>query len=289
MWGAGTDTRILHVDPEAKVREAVERQLETLDEGFEVDSVGTAEAAWDRLKEGIVDAIVLGHQPPELDGLELLQRLRDRGWVLPVIIFTGDGSEKTAGLALSAGATAYLPRDGSEDPGDELGATVSSALEEGKARERRERAMSAIDSAQEAVGVIDDQHRLVYVNDRYATVYGYEPAELVDQPWEGLYSEAAWERMTAEIIPTAHAEGGWRGRTTGRRANGETFAVEHTIATTDRGEFFVPSGRPAVGAVSCRTSTGCDPRSRPRRSGLRSRISSSRTTRSSMRTIGSWN
>jgi FixJ family two-component response regulator len=45
---------------------------------------------------------------PEIDGLELQQRLNDRGITLPVIVMTGQGDVPVAVRAMKAGAVDFL-------------------------------------------------------------------------------------------------------------------------------------------------------------------------------------
>lgn len=64
-------------------------------------------------------AMVEKHQPdivltdlhmPEMDGLQLVEALKDQYPYIPVILMTADGSEDIAALALQAGAASYVPK-----------------------------------------------------------------------------------------------------------------------------------------------------------------------------------
>ena len=68
--------RILVVDDEPGVRTALEGILG--DEGFQVESAETGEQGLERLVEGDFDAVLLDVWLPGADGLETLQRLRER-------------------------------------------------------------------------------------------------------------------------------------------------------------------------------------------------------------------
>ena len=50
-------------------------------------------------------------QMPGLDGLALVQEIREKYPRLPVILMTAHGSEDVAILALRAGATNYVPEE----------------------------------------------------------------------------------------------------------------------------------------------------------------------------------
>ena len=47
---------------------------------------------------------------PNMDGLELVRRVRERAEYIPVVLMTGKGSEETAMEALKAGATYFFPK-----------------------------------------------------------------------------------------------------------------------------------------------------------------------------------
>src|SRR5207248_4859179 len=72
------------------------------------------------------DAVVTDYAMPEVDGIELLQAIRERDQSLPVILLTAQGSERTAVRAMKAGAYEYVTK-----PFDieEMGVVIERALE----------------------------------------------------------------------------------------------------------------------------------------------------------------
>ena len=100
--------RILVVDDDAAVRDAVRRALQL--EGYEVELAGDGAEALGLL-EGSgeqADAVVLDVLMPGLDGLEVCRRLRAGGNAVPVLMLTArdEVSDRVAGL--DAGADDYL-------------------------------------------------------------------------------------------------------------------------------------------------------------------------------------
>jgi DNA-binding NtrC family response regulator len=73
-----------------------------------------------------VDLVISDFAMPGMDGLELLRRVRERDEALPVVLLTGQGSERVAVRAIRSGAYEYVPKP--FDP-DELTAIVDRALE----------------------------------------------------------------------------------------------------------------------------------------------------------------
>ena len=82
-------------------------------------------AALDRLRAEEVDLAIFDMQMPEMGGLDLLRRVRERRPGLPVVIMTAFGSIDTAVDAIASGAVDYVSKPMNLD---ELRATVRRAL-----------------------------------------------------------------------------------------------------------------------------------------------------------------
>ncbi|MCG6961985.1 MAG: sigma-54 dependent transcriptional regulator [Acidobacteria bacterium] len=106
--------RVLIVDDEQGVRKILQRILSGA--GYQVDEASDAFQALDRLDTTPPDAMLLDIKMPGMDGLRLMENLRQRGLEIPVVILTGHGDEFTARDCLEAGAASYLtkPPDRSE-------------------------------------------------------------------------------------------------------------------------------------------------------------------------------
>src|SRR5437016_14276898 len=57
-----------------------------------------------------VDAVVTDYAMPEMDGVQLLQAIRERDESLPVILLTAHGSERIAVRAMKTGAYEYVTK-----------------------------------------------------------------------------------------------------------------------------------------------------------------------------------
>jgi two-component system response regulator MprA len=98
--------RILVVDDERAVREAIQRALRL--EGYDVELAADGQEALFALARRGVDAIVLDVLMPVLDGLETARKLRRQGNSTPILMLTArhEVSDRVAGL--DAGADDYL-------------------------------------------------------------------------------------------------------------------------------------------------------------------------------------
>jgi two-component system nitrogen regulation response regulator NtrX len=100
--------RILVVDDEPGVRTALEGILG--DEGFHVESAETGEEGLERLDKGEFDAVLLDVWLPGADGLETLQRLRERNHDPAVVMISGHGTIETAVRATKLGAFDFVEK-----------------------------------------------------------------------------------------------------------------------------------------------------------------------------------
>jgi len=103
-----TDASVIFVDDDPDIRQAITQAL-TL-EGLAVschEDAASALAVISRDFEGIV---LCDYNMPEMDGLEMLDRVRDLDDTIPVIILTGQGDISTAVTAMQQGAYDFIEK-----------------------------------------------------------------------------------------------------------------------------------------------------------------------------------
>ncbi|MBM3810706.1 MAG: sigma-54-dependent Fis family transcriptional regulator [Acidimicrobiia bacterium] len=116
------NARILVVEDEDKLRRVIQLQLAS--SGFEVVQAAAAE---DALQAALsVDLILTDLRLPGMDGLKMMESLRQRGVTAPVVVMTAFGTVESAVEAMKAGAVDFLPKPFSMD---HLTTVVSKALE----------------------------------------------------------------------------------------------------------------------------------------------------------------
>jgi len=105
---------ILVVDDDAVDQEQARRCLQALDD-TEVLLAGDGATALEILARQSVDLVVSDLRMPGMDGIELVEKIRDDFPPVPVLIITSMGSERIAARALQAGAASYVPKSDLED------------------------------------------------------------------------------------------------------------------------------------------------------------------------------
>ena len=120
--------RILIVDDEVSILRVLSLSLRT--EGYQVNTVGTGEEGWEEVKssgpEGGYHLALVDINLPDINGLDLVARIRQFSPQTEVILMTGHVSIETAVKAVRLGAFAYVTKPFQMD---EFYQTVRRALE----------------------------------------------------------------------------------------------------------------------------------------------------------------
>ena len=118
--------RILIIDDEEIVRISCQRIL--VPEGYEVKAVGSAAEGFAVLEGGLYDVVLTDLKMPDIDGIEVLSRIKKDWPVIEVIVVTGYQTINTAVQAIKLGAFDYLEKPFTPDG---ILAAVARAMERG--------------------------------------------------------------------------------------------------------------------------------------------------------------
>ncbi|MFC6727050.1 PAS domain S-box protein [Natronoarchaeum mannanilyticum] len=225
---------ILQIEDEHHFAKLVATRLEREDERFSVRTETDPYDALDVLYEddSAVDCIVSDYEMPDLDGLEVLDRVRETHSDLPFILFTGNGSEEIASDAISAGVTDYLQKETGTDQYRVLANRIQNAVEAYWTERYLNRGLEAIETAQEGISILNDEGYIEYANTACADLFGYDREELLGQHWETLYQDEDVDHVYDTLLPAAR-DGQWHGTTSFVRKDGTQIDVEHTLSYTD--------------------------------------------------------
>lgn len=127
-WGS-----VLVVDDDGANRDLLSQRLER--QGYEVVSAGNGREALDLLATGAFDLVLLDIMMPEMDGFEVLRRLKadDRMRHVPVIMISAVGDMDSVAHCIEMGAEDYLPKPFQPTL---LQARITASLEKKRARDR---------------------------------------------------------------------------------------------------------------------------------------------------------
>jgi len=99
---------VLIVDDEESIRDSLRMILEY--EGYRVDEASGGAEALARVADRSPDAVLLDIKMPEMDGLTVLKKLRERGYDMPVLVISGHGDISTAVEAIRLGAYDFFEK-----------------------------------------------------------------------------------------------------------------------------------------------------------------------------------
>jgi DNA-binding response OmpR family regulator len=77
-------------------------------EEFDVDAAGTGTEALQMLEANFYDIVVLDYSLPDFSGLELLKRIKVRGFNVPTVFVSASNDPDLSMRALKAGACDYI-------------------------------------------------------------------------------------------------------------------------------------------------------------------------------------
>jgi two-component system response regulator PilR (NtrC family) len=100
--------RIMVVDDEENIREVLSNYLETL--GYEVLTASDGADALTKFEVGAFDLIISDLLMPNIDGLELLRKVREKDRDVVFLMITGYPSIETAVEAIKKGAYDYITK-----------------------------------------------------------------------------------------------------------------------------------------------------------------------------------
>jgi DNA-binding NtrC family response regulator len=102
----GEAARILIIDDDENIRKVLKTILE--DEGYTVDTVGTAKKGIEQSEKAFYNLALIDVRLPDMEGIDLLSKLRSTKPKMRKIIVTGYPTLQNAISAVNKGADAYV-------------------------------------------------------------------------------------------------------------------------------------------------------------------------------------
>ena len=101
---------VLHVDDEEDQLLISKRYLNKADPSIILEQISQPEKALKKLQEEQFDCVVTDYKMPGMDGIELASRIRESSGI-PIIMYTGRGSEEVAEKAFNIGVNDYIRKE----------------------------------------------------------------------------------------------------------------------------------------------------------------------------------
>jgi two-component system KDP operon response regulator KdpE len=100
--------RVLVIDDEPPIRRLLQTSLTA--NGYNVEEAGTGRAGEDAISASPPDVIVLDLGLPDMNGQDLIRRLREQGSAIPIVVLSSRNDERGKVEALDLGADDYVTK-----------------------------------------------------------------------------------------------------------------------------------------------------------------------------------
>ncbi|MFA4861847.1 PAS domain S-box protein [Methanoregula sp.] len=181
---------VLYVDDEKELLEIAKIFLEVGGE-LRIDTTPSPADALEILSLTPYDAIISDYQMPGLNGIDFLKLVREKGYAIPFILFTGRGREEVVIEAFNQGADFYLQKGG--DPKSqfvELAHKIRLAVSQRRAEQAlsdsEERFRGLTENSLDTIMLFDRDLRHLYVNPNIEPQTGISAAQFVGKTHEEL-------------------------------------------------------------------------------------------------------
>ncbi len=103
--------KILLIDDDPDFLERSKQFWTEEDKEVEITTMDSGKSALGNIKQNEYDAIVADYRMPEINGLELLEELKDLNIDTPFVMITGKGNEDVAMEAINKKADRYIRKE----------------------------------------------------------------------------------------------------------------------------------------------------------------------------------
>lgn len=182
---------VLHIDDDEEFLDLTRTVLERDFPDLEIVTATSAEDGLALLEAQDVDCVVADYRMPGMDGLELLKRVRENHESLPIVFFTGYGSEELAAEAIHSGVTDYVRKEPTSNRFALLGNRIITLVKSYRADRALEEATARELEVYERINAgffgLDDEFHITYLNERAATLFDVDVEDAMDElVWDVL-------------------------------------------------------------------------------------------------------
>jgi PAS domain S-box-containing protein len=195
------NARILIVDDDEALLEALPEALRLRMNGIQIDTSQTAFAALERLKETDYDAVVSDIKLPGMDGLALMTEIKELRPGTPTLLITGHGEHDLAVQALRGGAYDFVQKPIDRDY---FVASLERAIQmrrlDRRVEQQRvelERHARVLQHVDRGVFLVDDAGIIRYWNPAAHAVTGLAPEHLIGRRADDVLP--GWKAVGPEV------------------------------------------------------------------------------------------
>jgi PAS domain S-box-containing protein len=192
--------RVIHIDDDESQKTFVKTFVEG-DPSIKITSVSDPETAIELVQTGRYDCLVSDYDMPVIDGISLSLKMREHSRI-PIIIYTGKGSEEIAERAFAAGIDDYIRKEMEPAHYQVLAKRIRHVVEERRAEESYR---SLFENASDAIYIHSLDGRLLDLNEVACKRIGCSREDLMDvnvddkaSPFSGTSFKEKIDRIVRE-------------------------------------------------------------------------------------------
>ncbi len=231
----GKSIHLLYVEDDAGLARLLQKQLQR-QYGYGVSVVFDAEDGLRNLQRSHYDLAIVDYNLPILNGLQLLNILKDNGIDTPVVILTGVGNEEIATEVMKAGAVDYLVKQSDGGHVDRISEIVERISDHQAARLREKLllaeqrlAKKVFDVTREGIAVTNADIEIEAVNPAFTAITGYTFEDVIGKNPSMLRSERSSDALYRTMWKSIEQRDCWEGEIWNRKKSGAVYPEWLTI------------------------------------------------------------
>ncbi|MEW5976556.1 MAG: response regulator [Acidobacteriota bacterium] len=193
--------KVLVVEDNADQLLLTERALKRFNSEMQVTSVRTGRECLDRLAREYFSVVIMDYSLPEMNGMEVMERIRQGGRDVPVVMVTGQGDEQIAVQAMKAGAYDYVVK--TQGYLKSLPGIVEKTIEkydlESKLKVSEEKYKRLAENANDLIFTTDVQRNFTFLTRKVSELLGYSAEELIGQNVDTVLTEDSRSRVLTQF------------------------------------------------------------------------------------------
>ena len=220
------EIRLLHVDDEEFQLEALKGFLNLVDPLIYIVSLSSPSEALRLLEHEYFDCVVTDFRMPEMNGIEFSKKIRSKK-NLPIILYTGQGSEEVAEAAFKAGVNDYIKKEMDPRHYHILAKKVRDAVEKNHIEELYSK---VVEDSREAIAIIVST-KIIYVNTAFVALLGErKPSDLVGKKFLDLLQPQDREIVEKNLAKNVVGGDSKYYQTVLRRRDGKKILTEFSVS-----------------------------------------------------------
>ncbi|WP_459193525.1 response regulator [Halosimplex sp. J119] len=223
---------VLCVDDDRDYLELIEAHLSGHEE-FTVHTEQSPSDALGALEQA--DCVVSDYEMPEMDGLDLLEAVRERSPTLPFVLFTGSTRKKLTERFPEEIWTDFIRKDDPKTAMPILAGRIRRLVDHHRTLRAATRSLTAIEASADGIAVVGPDGTFTFANRVFAGRLGVGPDDLAGRRWQTCFPDDEADRLESTAIATVRDDWQWTGGCRYVTDDGEEFTAQTRIAGLDDG------------------------------------------------------